>query len=408
MGRKKHPEALTPAEQRVLEELRTGATNAEIAVRLGLSINTVKYHLANMLAKTGLTDRGELREWRMPAAGGANWWVRGAVGVGALVGVVAILLVAALSRGSSDAVPKEAWVAIVSHISSEADRVVLQEMTTGVQEELKADGGWQFASAQWSPDGQVLALGQISRSNVSLSRLDLVGRETRTATASFSGAFAPMWSPDSSRLIIVGFDKVMLADRDGRVLAEQPVASSGGDVWRWAPDSSRALRGDERGIYVWDRDGTATSVDPASLRWPVPMEGLSVFGLSETGKAIVIASDLPGGATGADGWFLADLSSGDVEPTDMAQVGFTGPDQFPESAELAEEYGPGIVRNAGPTVDGRGRAYWILNNDRMAARTLVIYTGDRVIETSLDGFSDFTLSIVLSGDWDPAPVLPAP
>ena len=51
MGRKKHPEPLTPAEQRVLEEVRTGATNAEIAVRLGLSINTVKYHVANMLSK---------------------------------------------------------------------------------------------------------------------------------------------------------------------------------------------------------------------------------------------------------------------------------------------------------------------------------------------------------------------
>ena len=78
MGRKRHPEPLTPAEQRVLEEIRTGATNAEIAVRLGLSINTVKYHVANMLAKTGLGDRAALARWEMPPEPGrwAAWRMR--------------------------------------------------------------------------------------------------------------------------------------------------------------------------------------------------------------------------------------------------------------------------------------------------------------------------------------------
>jgi len=79
MGRKRHPEPLTPAEQRVLEEVRTGATNPEIAIRLGLSINTVKYHVANTLAKTGLDDRGSWpvahggREHRMVVVGRWRW-----------------------------------------------------------------------------------------------------------------------------------------------------------------------------------------------------------------------------------------------------------------------------------------------------------------------------------------------
>ena len=44
----------------MLEELRRGGTNAEIAVRLGLSPETVKTHIASMLSKLGLQDRHAL------------------------------------------------------------------------------------------------------------------------------------------------------------------------------------------------------------------------------------------------------------------------------------------------------------------------------------------------------------
>ena len=63
-GRPRHPDVLTPAEQRVLEELRRGGTNAEIAVRLGRSPETVRTHVASMLAKLELADRYELAAWR--------------------------------------------------------------------------------------------------------------------------------------------------------------------------------------------------------------------------------------------------------------------------------------------------------------------------------------------------------
>ena len=48
----------------MLEELRSGGTNVEIAVRLGLSPETVKTHIASMLAKLGLDDRHTLASWR--------------------------------------------------------------------------------------------------------------------------------------------------------------------------------------------------------------------------------------------------------------------------------------------------------------------------------------------------------
>ena len=66
-GRPRHADILTPAEWRILEELRHGGTNAEIAVRLGISPDTVKYHISNMLGKLGVDDRRQLAAWRPEA-----------------------------------------------------------------------------------------------------------------------------------------------------------------------------------------------------------------------------------------------------------------------------------------------------------------------------------------------------
>lgn len=115
-GRPRHPDVLTPAEWRVLEELRKGGTNAEIAVRLGVSPDAVKYHISNMLGQLGLLDRHELGAWQ-PATtrdrfrallatpvslalfGRPLWWAgAGAVAL-AGIAVVAILLVIPQGNG---------------------------------------------------------------------------------------------------------------------------------------------------------------------------------------------------------------------------------------------------------------------------------------------------------------------
>ena len=65
-GRPRHPGILTPAERRVLAELREGGTNAEIAARLGIGAETVKTHVSTMLSKLGLENRQQLAAWREP------------------------------------------------------------------------------------------------------------------------------------------------------------------------------------------------------------------------------------------------------------------------------------------------------------------------------------------------------
>lgn len=52
--------ALTPREIDVLRLAGSGQSNQEISLRLGISLNTVKYHLAGLYAKLGIARRSEL------------------------------------------------------------------------------------------------------------------------------------------------------------------------------------------------------------------------------------------------------------------------------------------------------------------------------------------------------------
>lgn len=54
---------LTERELEVVTALADGLTNKQIAARLSLGESTVKWHLANMLDKTGAADRTQLALW---------------------------------------------------------------------------------------------------------------------------------------------------------------------------------------------------------------------------------------------------------------------------------------------------------------------------------------------------------
>ncbi|MBT5773071.1 MAG: helix-turn-helix transcriptional regulator, partial [Dehalococcoidia bacterium] len=108
-GRPPHPDVLTPAEWRVLEQVRAGRANAEIAVRLGISVSTVRYHLGNILGKLELPDRAAMAVWDGEPRRARGWvsllWVLGRIGsvgraaVGALAIGGAVVAVALVSSG---------------------------------------------------------------------------------------------------------------------------------------------------------------------------------------------------------------------------------------------------------------------------------------------------------------------
>jgi DNA-binding CsgD family transcriptional regulator/catechol 2,3-dioxygenase-like lactoylglutathione lyase family enzyme len=67
-GRPPHADLLTPGEWRTVHSVKHGMTNVEIARRRGISVDAVKFHVSNALAKLGLRNRRELRAWfRAPA-----------------------------------------------------------------------------------------------------------------------------------------------------------------------------------------------------------------------------------------------------------------------------------------------------------------------------------------------------
>ncbi|MEX0750534.1 MAG: helix-turn-helix transcriptional regulator [Dehalococcoidia bacterium] len=58
-GRPRHPETLTPRQQEVLALLRRGLTNEQIASALDISVDGVKYHVAEVLRRLDVRDRYE-------------------------------------------------------------------------------------------------------------------------------------------------------------------------------------------------------------------------------------------------------------------------------------------------------------------------------------------------------------
>jgi DNA-binding CsgD family transcriptional regulator/catechol 2,3-dioxygenase-like lactoylglutathione lyase family enzyme len=70
-GRSPHNDVLTPAEWQTVHAVKHGMTSREIAERRGISVDAVKFHVANVVAKLGIGNRRSLRQWFRAPAGSA-------------------------------------------------------------------------------------------------------------------------------------------------------------------------------------------------------------------------------------------------------------------------------------------------------------------------------------------------
>jgi DNA-binding CsgD family transcriptional regulator/catechol 2,3-dioxygenase-like lactoylglutathione lyase family enzyme len=70
-GRPRHPDVLTPAEWRVVNAVRHGMSNPQISKRLNVSLDAVKFHVANAVEKLGLRNRTALKHWSGAPVDGA-------------------------------------------------------------------------------------------------------------------------------------------------------------------------------------------------------------------------------------------------------------------------------------------------------------------------------------------------
>ena len=62
-GRPPYPDILTPRQWQVLRLIREGMSNEQIALRLGISTDGVKFHVSEILGKLGVSNRNEAARW---------------------------------------------------------------------------------------------------------------------------------------------------------------------------------------------------------------------------------------------------------------------------------------------------------------------------------------------------------
>lgn len=107
-GRPRHDDVLTPAEWRVVHAIQHGMTNREIARRRGISLDAVKYHVANAVAKLGVANRAALRRWFRAPRGSAL-----ARGERSMEQTLEVQSIGQVSRTVSDIARAESWYGTV-------------------------------------------------------------------------------------------------------------------------------------------------------------------------------------------------------------------------------------------------------------------------------------------------------
>jgi len=364
-----------------------------------------------MLAKTGLDDRAALARWEMPREPGrfANWRLRAALALGAVGFGAAVLVVFGLLFGDSGRTePRGLWVAYsVGGGGSPPDRMVVREVLSDFQHELKATPGKVLFGANWSPDGSLLLSYEMSTSAADASLVIFERGSWRRSEVGLDIAEL-VWSPDSQRIAARGSPELRILGRDGRVLHEFTPDTSG-DVTRlagasWSPDSQFYAYLLNDSIVVAERDGPVRQFKADATNLPFGLDQAGLAGFADSANVIL------GGATSGDGpprFFTLDLRTLVAEEADASIAAQFSND---EGTDLANRH-PGEVVLGGPrlSADGRARVY-LLFTPGQASRATAAVIPDTEYVVPLSGFQGpdhRNLSVVLTGDW-PSPASPNP
>jgi len=158
-------QTLTPREREVLEFLRLGLSDAQIAERLGISRPGVSYHVSEIIGKLGVCNRHEAASWpeRPP------WWAAALVPV-ALLWRKATALSPVPASTVALAVSGGAFVAALSGLG--LMMFLLQ----------RADDGWRATNLATAPPAVRVGAGQALGDHAAPSPTDFAGTATPTET----------------------------------------------------------------------------------------------------------------------------------------------------------------------------------------------------------------------------------
>lgn len=224
-GRPRHDDVLTPREWQVLDLLRQDLTNEQIAARLGISHDTAKFHVSEILTKLGVQSRQEAAAWQgrpkvafglAPVAGVLGkltsispWKAAGAGAIGVAGIALALLALGVLMSNGGDELGKIAFV--------RDGNIWVQELPHGTPTQLTDQGA--ASRPFWSPSGEWLLYAERdweaeSPPGVQLRLMRADGSDDRQLT---SNGFSGYWLPDEDeRVVYFTSDGATLAvDADG-------------------------------------------------------------------------------------------------------------------------------------------------------------------------------------------------
>lgn len=241
-GRPRHRDILTPREWQVLELLEQDRTNEQIARELGISFDTAKFHVSEILTKLGLTSRQEAAQWRAAtlAEPSRKSWLRipplvtlvkgsaafTAAGAIAVLGLIVLGVI--LMNNRSDAESPLGKVAFIR------DRDVWVKYLPDGKEEQVTRWGDVYADPDWSPSGDWLL---VTRGFPGLRKwvVDASGNRGREMQGFV------MWAPLKDELLVFSdWDQppeLRIESADGR--KKQTLAVDGhqaGYPLGWSPD----------------------------------------------------------------------------------------------------------------------------------------------------------------------------
>lgn len=96
-GRPPYPDILTPRQWEVLDLVRRGLSDQEIADALDLTLAGAKYHVSEILTKLGVASREDAAAWQPPEVH-TDWWRR-VLALSLAVKVIGVTMVAAALAG---------------------------------------------------------------------------------------------------------------------------------------------------------------------------------------------------------------------------------------------------------------------------------------------------------------------
>jgi catechol 2,3-dioxygenase-like lactoylglutathione lyase family enzyme/DNA-binding CsgD family transcriptional regulator len=112
-GRPPHPDVLTPAEWRITHAVQHGLSNRQVAALKGVSLDAVKYHVANVLGKLRLPDRQALRRWFRAPMGSALSGHQAAHSEDTMTASASLGPLSQIARAVRDITVSERWYAQV-------------------------------------------------------------------------------------------------------------------------------------------------------------------------------------------------------------------------------------------------------------------------------------------------------